>query len=114
MSEAELPSELLVITGSSVDDSGVSTRRQLIPTKLATVAPVDIHALQSQVNVFLQQLSVVVADAPDKVGAMHFAELEVSAGIVFHGKGEIGLALLGHAEVGGEVNAGIKFVFKRS
>ncbi len=47
-------------------------------------------------------------------GGFRLDEFEVSAGIVVDAKGGVQLALLANAEAGGSVNAGFKFVFKRS
>jgi len=55
-----------------------------------------------------------MADTPPEVGGFHLTEFEVSASIVVEAKGRVRLALLGNAEAGGGLNAGLKFVFKRS
>lgn len=117
MAERQVPQEILVVTGapgaSPVADPGMSGRRSLTP-RLPSVSAVDITSLQGQVNVFLQQLNVVMSDTPESVGGFRLAEFEVSAGVVLEAKGGVKIALLANAEAGGAVNAGLKFVFRRT
>ena len=118
MSENNLPQEILVITsnpglnkpdGESRRGSAISS----LTSALVNAQPVNINALQDQVNIFIQQMDTVMSNAPKNAGEFQLAEFEVSAGITLGGKGEIKLALLASGEVSGGVNAGLKFVFKR-
>ena len=99
---------------TSGDGTRQEPRRWTAIPGVPNIASLDISGLQGQVNVFLQQLNQIMTDTPEKVGAMHLAEFEVSAGIVLEAKGSVKLALLANAEAGGAVNAGLKFVFKRA
>jgi hypothetical protein len=67
-----------------------------------------------RLNVFLQQLDQVTTDTSEKFGALHLAEFDVSAGIVPEAKGGVKLALIATAEAGAGINAGLKFVFRRT
>lgn len=114
MPKQTLPKDMLVITSPTrIEDAGPQTRRGSVATRLLNAQSVDITSLQGQVNVFLQQLNIVMSETPEKVGGFNLAEFEVSAGITLQGKGEIKLALLASGELGAAVNAGLKFVFKR-
>lgn len=111
----ESKNEILVITGASVpNDEDLHRRGGGILRKLPEIKSVDVSTLQTQVNIFLQQLNVVMSETPEKVGEFTLAEFEVTAGIVIQGKGQIGIAILGQAELSGQINAGLKFVFKRA
>lgn len=112
LDSGDIKQEILVLTSSQIDQD--VTRGGSLRTKLPNVTSVEITHLQTQINVFLTQLDTIMAEAPEKVGAFKLTEFEVTAGIVVQGKGQIGIALLGLAELSGQVNAGLKFVFKRS
>lgn len=115
MTKQALPKELLIITSPTlIEDRASPGRRRSVTTQLLNAQSVDITSLQGQVNIFLQQLNVVMSETPEKVGGFELAEFEVSAGITVSGKGQVKLALLASGELGGSVNAGLKFVFKRS
>lgn len=120
MSETTMPQEILVITGAAgADKSGAEPRRGSAISSLASTLinaqPVNISSLQEQVNIFIQQIDVVMSEAPEKIkSGFHLAEFEVSAGITFEGKGEVKLALVASGEVTGGVKAGLKFIFKRA
>ena len=115
MSEKTDTDQILVITGptSTYDRDLESRRGESIPSRLLNTANVDIANLQTQVNIFLQQMDQVMKETPEDVGGFQLAEFEVSAGIVVEAKGGVKLALLANAEAGGSINAGLKFVFKR-
>ena len=118
MAEPAIPQEILVITGPiRRDDSDLKPRRgtrRPRTREMVNTAGVHLSNLQGQVNIFLQQMNEVMHSAPENVGRFKLDEFEVSVGIVVEGKGEVKLALLASAEVGAKVDAGIKFVFKRS
>jgi hypothetical protein len=115
MSETIIPQEILVIVGSrSAERQGGEPRRGSVVSSLLNTQQANIIQLQEQVNVFIQQIDVMMSKAPEKVGEFRLAEFEVSAGITFGGKGELKLALLGSGEINGGVNASLKFVFKRA
>lgn len=115
MPENTIPQEILVYTGQfRPDDRDLELRRWPAPPQVPNLAAVNLAGLQGQVNVFLQQLNQVMTDTPEKVGAFHMVEFEVSAGIVVEAKGGVKLALLANAEAGAGINAGLKFVFKRT
>lgn len=119
MTETIVPQEILVITGSgnAAKSEGVARRGAAVSALAATLLqaqPVNIVSLQEQVTIFIQQLDDVMRHAPTEAGGFKLAEFEVSAGITVGGKGEVKLALLGGGELSGGVNAGLKFVFKRS
>jgi hypothetical protein len=115
MSNEVVPQEILVIMGPARPDlSDLEPRRSPEAVRPLNVQPVHLTQLQGQVNIFLQQLNQIMQDTPEKVGSFHLAEFEVSAGLVLEAKGKISLALLANAEVGGSVNAGLKFVFRRA
>ena len=115
MTEEKLPQEILIVTGPSATSSGGDlAARRGGGSRLPDVNAVDITNLQSQVNVFLNQMNVVMKDTPESVGGFRLSEFEVSAGIVVEGKGGVRIALLGNVELGGQVNAGLKFVFRRT
>jgi hypothetical protein len=111
----DIPEEILVIaTSSRSNTSSIEPRRGSISARLLNRHSVNLSDLQQQVNIFLQQVNVMMADAPEKVGGFQLAEFEVSAGITLEGKGEVKLALLASGEIGGGINAGLKFLFRRS
>ena len=115
MSDNPIPQQILVIAGPSpTDHREREPRRGPSVFRLPTPESVDITALQGQVNIFLQQMDVIMTNTPEKIGGLHLTEFEVSAGIVVEAKGKVNLVLLGAAEAGGGLNAGLKFVFKRS
>jgi hypothetical protein len=115
MSEESIPNEILVVVGSSQPDlSDLEYRRSPGSHQLPNVEAVQLTQLQGQVNIFLQQLDQIMKDTPKEAGEFKLTEFEVTAGLVLEAKGKISLALLANAEVGGSVNAGLKFVFKRS
>ena len=107
-----IPEEIFVLTGRSVGE--LAPRRGGEGLFAQHLTAVKITALQGQVNVFLQQFDQVLRDTPEKVGGFRLEEIEVSAGLVLNAKSGIQLVLLANAEVGGEVSAELKFVFKRS
>jgi hypothetical protein len=100
--------------GDPDEYTDLEPRRTPKEPKLPQLTEVSITHLQQQVNVFLTQLGTVMKDPPEPVGGFRVDEFEVSVGIVVEGKGEIKLALIANAEVGAGINAGIKFVFKRT
>jgi hypothetical protein len=111
---AELENDKLLVIGNIADHTAQeTTRRSGTSPKIPDFTAVDVTSFQTQVNIFLQQMNVVMTDTPEKVGDFSLAEIEVSAAIVIQGKGQIGIALLGKAEVSGQVSGGLKFLFKR-
>jgi hypothetical protein len=114
MADHQLPQEILVVTGTPESpDPRLEPRRGVTP-RLPEVKGVEITKLQGQVNIFLQQLNVVMGETPESVGSFRLAEFEVSAGIVLEAGGGVNIALLANAQARGAVNASLKFVFKRS
>jgi hypothetical protein len=103
-------------SGAATGEEAMSTepRRWTAVPGVPNLAAVDLSGLQGQVNVFLQQLNQVMTDTPEKVGTLYLAEFEISAGIVLEAKGGVKLAFLASAEAGAGINAGLKFVFKRT
>jgi hypothetical protein len=115
MSDGFVPDQILVLGSSlSANDDDYETRRVPGLPGGVLLQAVELSTLQSQVTIFLQQLNLIVQDAPEQVGGFQLAEFEVSAGIVAEGKGKVNLALIANAEAGGEVNATIRFVFRRA
>jgi hypothetical protein len=113
MANNQVPQEILVVAESSGSiDPGLAPRRGMTPS-LPDVKAVEITKLQGQVNVFLQQLDIVMGETPESVGKFRLAEFEVSAGIVLEAGGGVHIALLANAQARGAVNASLKFVFKR-
>lgn len=106
--------EILIFGISSSPTLSETMRGGMITSKIAEATKVEIGQLQTQINVFLNQLDHVLSDTPEKVGSFSLTEFEITAGVVVQGKGQIGLAILGAVELSGQANAGIKFVFKRS
>lgn len=105
--------KLLVISNSTQNfDEGTGRRIGIVP-KMPNFTTVDVNNLQTQINVFLQQMNIVMTNTPEKVGNFKLSEFEISAAIVVQGKGQIGIALLGQAEISGQVSGGLKFIFKR-
>lgn len=115
MSDNPVPQQIWVITGLAyLDDQSLEPRRGFLTPTVPNLASVDISGLKSQVNVFLQQLNVIMSETPEKVGEFRLNEFEVSVGIVVEATGGVQLALLANAEASGQVNASFKLVFKRS
>jgi hypothetical protein len=116
MPENTLPQEILIYTGRPrTDDSDLELRGWPRAPQVQDLTAVNLTNLQGQVNIFLQQLDQIMTDdTPKKVGALHLEEFEVSVGIVVEAKGGVKLALLANAEASAGINAGLKFVFKRS
>jgi hypothetical protein len=113
MSKHNIPEDMVIITQSAPSDDYYSDPRRGAPTvKLPSLSSVDINDLQVQINIFMQQLSQVMRDTPEKIGAFHLDEFEVQAGLVVEGKGGIRIGLV--SEIGGNVNASFKFVLRRS
>jgi len=114
MTHDPVPQQILVLAASaSADHDDLETRRiPGIPGNFP-LQPIELTALQSQVTIFLQQIQVIMQEAPEAVGAFKLAEFEVSAGIVVEARGKVSLALIANAEAGGQINASIRFVFKR-
>ena len=83
------------------------------PISAPNLQDVDIGKLQTQVNIFLTQMNQVMQDTPESVRGFRLSEFEVSVGLVFQGEGEIKLALIANAKASAELNAGLKFVFKK-
>jgi hypothetical protein len=108
--------QILIISNVSAKDTDkeLARRGSSIVSKMPNLTSVDVTNLQTQINVFLQQMNIVMSNTPEKVGDFKLSEFEVTAGIVVQGKGQIGIALLGQAEISGQINGGLKFVFKRS
>ncbi|CAN5296134.1 hypothetical protein BH10ACI1_BH10ACI1_28040 [soil metagenome] len=106
-------SKLLVISNLPESSSQETGRRGGIASRMPNFTSVDVNSLQTQINVFLQQMNIVMTNTPEKVGDFKLSEFEISAAIVIQGKGQIGIALLGQAEISGQVSGGLKFVFKR-
>lgn len=106
--------EILIFGISSSPKPSETMRGGVVTSKLTEATKVEIGQLQTQINVFLNQLDQVLSDTPEKVGSFSLSEFEITAGIVVQGKGKIGLAVLGAVELSGQASAGIKFVFKRS
>ena len=110
-----VPQEILVLTGySRLDDSDLELRGEASAGWVPKVEPVDLVQLQGQVNIFLQQVDQILTKTPEQVGKFHLSEFEIAVGIVVEAKGEVKLAWLAKAEVGGSIDASMKFVFKRS
>lgn len=116
MPENTMPQEILIITGSTRPSDSVREPRrgEPIPSRLLKTTNIDIANLQGQVNIFLQQMNQVLNETPTDVEGFRLDQFEVSAGIVVEARGEVKLALIADAEAGGGINAGLKFVFKRS
>jgi hypothetical protein len=118
MDENNFTDQVLIITASTGAASNVSEPRRgsasTLTSKILNTQSVHLSVLQEQVNVFVGQMQEVMSKAPEKTGEFRLAEFEVSAGITIGGKGELKLALLATGEINGSVNAGLKFVFKRS
>ncbi len=107
-----IPDQILVITGPVQPD--LEFRRGEGASRLPNLKPVQLTELHGQINIFLQQINQVMTDTPQEAGSFRLEEFEVTAGIVVEAKGGVSLALFANAEVGGAVNAGLKFVFKRA
>jgi hypothetical protein len=116
MSENTIPQEILIITGSARPSDSVREPRrgEPIPSRLLKTTNIDIANLRGQVNIFLQQMNQVLNETPAEVEGFRLDQFEVSAGIVVEARGEVKLALIADVEAGGGINAGLKFVFKRS
>jgi hypothetical protein len=116
MLENTLPQEILIYTGRPrPDDRDLELRGLPRALQVQDLTAVNLTNLQGQVNIFLQQLDqIMTSDTDKKVGAFRLDEFEVSVGIVVEAKGGVKLALLANAEAGTGINAGLKFVFKRS
>ena len=111
---AAAPEQVLYLVSGTPIPAAAEVRRGFELPAIVKAAPIDLQQFQSQVNIFLTQMSTVVNTAPEKAGKFRLEELEISAGIVLEAKGEVKLALLANAEAGGSVNAGLKFVFRRA
>jgi hypothetical protein len=109
-----IPQEILIVSTNAYTPNVASAPRRSIRTnRLPRIEKVNIEGLQSQINIFLDQMNIAISKAPEKVGGFRLSELEVSAGIVVEAKGGVKLALLASGEVSGCINGGVKFVFKR-
>lgn len=95
MSEQET---ILVQTTGQVERSILSTRPESLP----------VQALADNVNLFLSQVSSILAKAPETVGEFRLVKLNVSAEISAEGK----LVLLG-AGVEAAATGGLEFEFAR-
>ncbi len=120
MAENNAPQEMFIVTRPSaptVKEVDYEPRRNSVWEGVAEQASslqvAGVEQLREQVNIFLQQINVVISDAPEKVGGFRLEEFEVSAEVKVEAKGEIKLALLAGGELGGGVGGGLKFVFKR-
>jgi hypothetical protein len=113
-SQSSLPQTMYVLTDSTAtfNDEHATRSGPRLPLGV-TLQAVDITALQGQIAVFLRQLDVVMAEAPNTVAGYDLAEFEVAASIVLEGRGSVNLALLANAEAGGQVSGTIRFVFKK-
>jgi len=103
MSDSPEENKMTVIT---LDDGDGAIRS--IGDNLTKRIEIDVDQLAINVNLFITQMSEIVAKSPDAVGNFSLKEVEVSAEI--NGKGQV--VLWG---VGGEIGAagGLKFIFKR-
>lgn len=118
MSDTKLPDQILIIAGTPDPAPPPYESRRgsatVLTSQLLNAQSVQLSVLQEQVNIFVGQMQEVMNKAPEKAGEFRLAEFEVSAAITIGGKGELNLALLAKGEINGSVNAGLKFVFKRS
>lgn len=73
--------------------------------------PVAVKAAEmtAQVRAFLLKMETLLSEVPTRLGEYDLAEFEVSAGVTASGE----LVLFGVANVGGSVESGLKFVFKK-
>lgn len=116
---SQTPNEIGILTHSAYLESEDPTEarrgaaRSKIASQMITVEAVDVTHFQQQVNLFITNLDKVMTDTPEAVGGFKLVEFEVSAAITVQGKGEIKLALIG-GELSAGVNAGLKFVFRKS
>ena len=110
-----IPQEVLLITGPPPQESTEWSARRGggLPRVAEYAEKIQLSELRTQINVFLAQMNVALEKVPEKVGTFKLEEFEVSAGFVVEGKGSVKLALIADAEVGGSINASLKFVFKR-
>ncbi len=72
-------------------------------------AKLKIEDLSDNINQFLEKMSVVLQNSPEKIGNFEFSEFEVNAELSATGS----LALLGTGG-GASAKGGLKFVFRRS
>lgn len=94
--------KIVVLAAEEVD--GVRSAGGMLINRLE----IDSDFLGSNINIFLEQMSNVMANAPDSVGPFKLAEVEVSAQIT--GKGQIVLWGIGAEVTGG---GGLKFIFRK-
>ena len=108
--------KILILRGKprkNEGDSKLEPRRGGIDPRLPDLDPVLLSELQGQVNKLVQDLNDVIIDAPEIDGKFQLSEFEVSAGIAVNASGKVDLFLVASGEAGAEVNATMKFVFKR-
>jgi len=115
----DISNEIFIVTRVSQqsDDIKIESRRGAVRSglqaQILNVESVDVNHFQNQVNIFINSMDKIMKEIPEKVGDFKLDQLEVSAAITLQGKGEIKLALIG-GELSAGINAGLKFVFKRS
>ncbi|MFN0111032.1 MAG: hypothetical protein ACKVZH_19400 [Blastocatellia bacterium] len=118
MSDNVIPQKILVSVGSVEPSRPNSEARRgavsSIASKLIGAQQVDITQLQDQVNIFVQQINVVMGKLPQEAGGFKLDEFEISAELKVEASGEVSLVLVGGVEATGGITAGLKFVFKRA
>lgn len=116
MSQACLPNDILILTNQvrHISTDYEPRRGEANLAHMPSLEPIELTQMQEQINVFLQQLDIILQDASEAVGKFRLSEFEVSAGIVVEGKGKIKLAWIVGAEIGGAIDTGLKFTFKRT
>ncbi len=96
------------------DDADLESRRGGVTSWFSRAKKVDVNTLQGQVNQFIVNMSQMMNNTPPEVSGFQLKEFEVSAGLVFEGEGGVNIVWLADAKAKGGINAGMKFVFKRS
>ena len=108
----DLDAMLIFGAVESMESSGEAQRGlgDLVKDKALRASKVGVDTLQENMRIFLSQVDTVMSTSPKEIGGLRLEEIEIHAQI--DGKGNVGLASLGGAEVA--LQGGIKFVLRKS